>query len=143
MTKGCESQHETQDTTMATIYRQFPVKASAARTWELLRDPAGILDFLPLLESVKVEGDRRVCTTVDGAELEELILGIDDEHRRIAYTIQENPFGIEQHNASMQVVEDDDGVEILWITDVKPDPLAETLASVIDDQVKALSDDLV
>lgn len=104
---------------MATIYRPFTVKATATRTWKLLRDPAGILDLLPILERVEVHGDRRVCTTVDGSELEEMIFGVDDEHRRITYTVRRNPFGIERHGASIQVVGGNGSVQIRWITDVK------------------------
>ncbi|MBO6937888.1 MAG: SRPBCC family protein [Deltaproteobacteria bacterium] len=120
---------------MTTIYRDIPLTLNASDAWQRLRDPSMIDKVVPVVASSTVDGDRRVCTTADGSEIREVILGVDDEHRRISYAVLQSPWGFEFHASSMQVVEQDGEVRMRWITDVKPDTLAEQLAEVIDAQV--------
>jgi hypothetical protein len=45
-----------------------------------------------------VNGDCRTCSLGDQGNLDELIVSVGDERRRIAYSIRESPFGFEHHN---------------------------------------------
>ena len=127
---------------MATIYREFPLSSSAAQAWKRLRAPEDIAKLMPMLADADVSGDVRVCNTVDGAKLRETILSVDDEHRRVAYAITDSPFGMEFHSASMQIVEREGKSAMRWVTDVKPDALAEQLAPVIESQIPGLQESL-
>ena len=127
---------------MATIHRTFDLAGSAEAAWTKLRAVGGVEHLLPMIADSRVEGEQRVCSIVDGGQLSELILGNDDALRRIAYSITESPFPMTFHAASMQVVERDGKVQLVWVTDVKPDALAPELAQVIDSQTPAFADTL-
>jgi len=117
---------------MASIYMDRPLKTNANKAWAKLREldaPEHLMDMIVGTEAV--EGGR-VCTTADGAKLVESILSVDDDNRRVAYTITESPFGMAHHSASMQVIERDGQARLLWITDVSPDGLADALRPVIE-----------
>ncbi|MDT4887111.1 hypothetical protein FQZ97_1235310 [compost metagenome] len=53
----------------------------------------------------------------------ELLVALDDEHRRLAYTVTDGK--ATHHHASAQVFADGEGrSRFVWITDVLPDGLA-------------------
>ena len=68
-------------------------------------------------------------------------MAVDDEHRRVAYTITDSPFPIEAHAASMQVFDAGGGRSTFrWITDVKPDALAEGLSPMLAGAVAGMEE---
>ena len=124
---------------MATIHRDFPVDAPPEKAWAALRDVGRVNELITFLGEVTVEGDRRTCSLGDLGTLDELIVSVDDETRRLAYTIRESPFGFEHHHASMQITENGgSGARFLWTTDVKPDAAAAALSEAIDGAVESL-----
>ena len=77
----------------------------------------------------------------DGAVLAETIIAVDDEHQRVAYTITDSPFPIEVHAASMQVFDAGNGKSTFrWITDLKPDALADGLGPMLQGAVTGLEE---
>ncbi len=124
---------------MATIYRSVTVHLSAEDLWTRVADVGQISDLLDIVHKSSVSGDTRSCTLADGGQLTETIVGIDEEHQRVAYTITDSPFPIEFHAASMQVIDEGNGTSTLvWITDVKPDAMADGLAPMIEVNLDAL-----
>jgi hypothetical protein len=86
-----------------------------------------------------LDGDQRSCLMGDGGSLTETILSVDDEEKRVAYTITDSPFPIEAHAASMQVVDAGDGKSTFqWITDVKPDGMADGLGPLMAGEISNL-----
>ncbi|MCA9556199.1 MAG: SRPBCC family protein [Myxococcales bacterium] len=120
---------------MATIYREFTVDAPADAVWARMSALGRAHELFSFLVGSEVEGDRRVCHMADGARLEELILDVDPERRRIAYAILRSPFGMEFHSASWQAFPRGDTTLFAWTTDVKPDGMAPELAKVIDGEL--------
>ncbi|MFT5203479.1 MAG: hypothetical protein ACI9C1_002879 [Candidatus Aldehydirespiratoraceae bacterium] len=97
---------------------------------------SGLLDMVTVSS---IDGDRRSCTLADGVELSETIISIDEDHQRMAYTITASPFGIQAHSASMQASDAGDGQSTFqWITDVKPDDLADALGLMLAGEVAKL-----
>lgn len=90
-----------------------------------------------------VDGDRRSCTFADGTVLQERIISIDPELKRVAYTITDSPFGLTFHSASMQIVPEADRSRVVWTTDIQPDALKTQLDPLFDqlftELVKGLS----
>ncbi|MEL7371875.1 MAG: SRPBCC family protein [Myxococcota bacterium] len=121
-----------QEKHVATVFKRLSIDAPIDAVWEKIADLEGVHNLMSFLKDAKVEGDRRVCTIHDGAQLTELILGVDPKNRRIAYSITDSPFGFEFHAASWQLRGDKDGTELEWFTDVKPDAAAETVSQAID-----------
>lgn len=71
-------------------------------------------------------GNYRVVTVkATGDEIYELDIAVDNENRRLSYTVP-GLFGAIHHNASMQVLPiDDKSSELVYITDVLPDSFAD------------------
>lgn len=124
---------------MASILRKFTVPAPADQVWAKISDLDNVHTLMSFLVDASVDGDRRTCTTADGGRLEELILGVDDDLKRVGYAITGSPFGLTFHAASWQVMPDgDDASTFVWYTDVKPDAVAPTLEQVIDGEAPNL-----
>lgn len=95
---------------------------------------------MTFLGEVTLDGDRRTCSLGDLGVLDERILSVDAERRRVAYTIQTSPLGFEHHSASMSVHTDADGrTTITWITDFAPGSLAGHVEPLIDQGVASIT----
>jgi len=118
---------------MAFIHKEIAIRASPEKVWAVVRDIGAVHKrFVPgLVTDVRLEAEARVVTFANGMVVRELIVGIDDERRRLAYAAVGGMF--KHHNASMQVMaEGPDGCRLLWITDLLPDEAAEAVSKIID-----------
>lgn len=124
---------------MASIVREFTVATPAADVWAAVADVGAVNQLIDYLGEVTVDGDVRSCRLGDAGTLEELIVSVDHDVRRLAYAIQSSPFGFAHHHASMQVTAVDRGTSRLtWITDIAPDPLVEVVTEPIDAAVASI-----
>lgn len=119
---------------MATIYKEFAVQADAARVWEALRDFGAVHTRLApgFLTACELDGQgARIVHFANGLVARELLVGIDDTHRRLAYTVTDGK--ATHHQASAQVFADGEGrSRFVWITDVLPDGLAAYVEPMMD-----------
>ena len=70
-------------------------------------------------------------TFANGVVARELIVGVDKDARRLAYSVVGGQ--ATHHNASFQVVADGArATKLIWITDVLPDSVAATFEAMID-----------
>ena len=128
---------------MASIYRELELEASPEQAWQAIRDVGNVNKIITHLGEVTMEGDRRTCSLGDAGRLDELIVSVDDDRRRLAYSIQASPFNFSYHSASMQVTHSDgEGSRLLWITDVKPDEAVQVLEEAIDAAASSLRQNL-
>lgn len=124
---------------MATIYREAKLDVPVDEVWQALADVGSINRLIAFLGDVTVDGDERVCALGDG-ELRELIVSVDEEQRRVAYSIQESPFGFRHHHSSMQAVREGEGTRFVWWTDVSPDEAAPALGEALDGALESIRD---
>ena len=125
---------------MATLYKEATVSLSPDALWDKVSDVGGVSGLLNVITHSEVTGDTRTCEMADGGKLTEKILGVDNEHKRVAYTITDSPFPIQFHAASMEVLDAGNGQSKLrWVTDVKPDALADALGPMFDGEMDSLS----
>jgi hypothetical protein len=117
---------------MATIIRKVPVSAGVEQAWAAIADPERVNHLLTFLGAVTVAGNQRTCSLGDQGTLEELLVSIDIDQRRIAYSIVSSPFGFVHHHASMEIVDDPSGATFVWTTDFLPDELHAAIEPVID-----------
>jgi hypothetical protein len=128
---------------MASITEQVSVSVDAQRAWQALRDvgSAHVL-FAPVLVDGSLAGEVRTVTFANGLVAQERILDVDDQQRRVAYAALNVP-GMEYHHASMQVVEDGPGrCRFVWITDVYPAAVADSIRPLITQGAQALKKNL-
>ena len=118
---------------MATIRKDIPLKAPAARVWDVIRDVGAIHTRLApgFVVDTRMEQGARVVTFANGLVARELIVTVDDEAKRLVYSVVGG--AATHHNASFQVISTSDGqTSIVWITDVLPDNVATPLGAMID-----------
>src|SRR5215207_2909648 len=110
---------------MASIIREFVIDADPTDVWEALRDFGAVHERLVPGFVVACDLDKpdsREVTFFNGAIAREVLVGIDEDARRLAYSVVEGPLGSTHHNASAQVgANGGDGSRFIWITDVLPD----------------------
>jgi hypothetical protein len=124
---------------MATIYTEVELDRPADEVWAQVADVGGISNMLSIVDESSAEGDIRRCTLASGAEIEEQIISIDHDTRRVAYTLTKGlPF--DYHAASMQVLpRGEGGCTLRWITDIKPDSEAERMGPMFEADLQRLA----
>ena len=117
---------------MTMIRRTFTVPASADEVWDVFRDLGAVHTRLApgfVTDTVVVSDNLRKVTFANGAIVTEQIVSLDDDDRRLAYTILER--AAEHHHASFEVLPADDGATVVWTTDVLRGPVAETFRATM------------
>jgi hypothetical protein len=128
---------------MASIHKQMAVEVGSDEAWAALRlvgEPHKL--FAPVLVDGQLDGDTRTVRFANGMVLQERILDVNDESRRVAYSAVNGP-GMTYHHASMQVLDEGPGrCRFVWITDFLPPDIAGNLAPLIEQGAKALKTNL-
>jgi Polyketide cyclase / dehydrase and lipid transport len=111
---------------MASIRKEILVDARPDDVWDALRDFGAVDERIArgFVIDAQLDGDERLVTFYDGAQVRELLVGIDDEARRLCYAIAAGPMGIVHYNGSAEVLADGSGTRFVWIVDVLPNELA-------------------
>lgn len=126
---------------MASIWWEEPIGAPADTAWQALRrtDQAHCL-FSPVLVDGKMEDDVREVTFSNGMIVQERIIDVDDQRRRLVYTVLDM---FEHHSASMQIVPvDEETCRFVWITDFLPAERRETVLPLVQQGSRALAANL-
>lgn len=117
---------------MTMIRRTFTVTASPDEVWDVFRDIGAVHTRLApgFVTDTEVLGpDKRRVTFSNGAIVTEKIVSVDDDARRLAYTILER--AAEHHHASFEVLPAGEGATVVWTTDVIRGPVAETFRATM------------
>ena len=87
------------------------------------------------------QGATRLVTFANGLIARELIVDIDDGVRRLVWAVVEGR--PKHHNASLQVLAEGSGnSRIVWIADLLPDDLAEPIAGMMEQGIRAMKQTL-
>ena len=117
---------------MATIRREIAVDVPPATAWAAVRDIGNAHQlFAGVLTDCRLEDGARTVTFANGMVVRELIVGLDDEARRFAWSARGERFV--HHNASLEVLPAEDGKSrVVWIADLLPDEMAPAVAGLMD-----------
>jgi len=124
---------------MASIRKDLMVDAPTEDVWDAIRDVGAVHTRLArqFVQDTRLEHDTRVVTFANGEVVRERIVDIDDQARRLAYSVVE--WRTTHHNASFQVVPDGDGrCRLVWITDLLPHSLAELVGGFMEQGCAAI-----
>ena len=116
---------------MASIIREVVIESSADDVWKVIGEFAtGPSRMAPgFVVDTQAEGDFRTVTFADGTVVTERRIGLDDNARRIAYSIVGGSVEPVHDNASMQAFPDGERrCRLVWTRDVLPDRLAAPIA---------------
>jgi carbon monoxide dehydrogenase subunit G len=121
---------------MASVIRETLINAHPTDVWDALRDFAAVHERLVpgfVVESRLDDETTRVVTFFNGAVAREALVGVDDDARRLAYSVIDGPLGSTHHNSSAQVFADGEHrSRFVWITDVLPDDVGDAVGQLMD-----------
>jgi carbon monoxide dehydrogenase subunit G len=106
---------------MASINEEIHIDAPPADVWDALRDWGALHERLVpgFVTDARLDGEDRIVTFFNGVVARERFVDLDEERRRVAWSVGDGPY--EHHNASAQVHENGDGgTRFVWIADVLP-----------------------
>ena len=120
---------------MATVQVETDISLPAHQVWAAVADVGAVhLRLLPgRVVAARLDGDTRVLTMPDGAEVHELIVAVDHTTRRLAYTVtggQRMP--LTYHHAAFQVIEQAGHSRLVWTTDVLPHAMAGAVRARVE-----------
>src|SRR3989475_6197503 len=118
---------------MASIRKEIPLETSAENMWAAVRDVGALHHRLVpgFVVDTRLEGDARVVTFGNGMVVRELIVDLDDEARRLAWSARGGR--LTHHNASVQVFADGYGrSRLVWIADLLPNEVAGDIRAMIE-----------
>lgn len=128
---------------MASIRREISVGVSSEEAWAAIRDFGAVHRRVApgFLTAVRTDGNDRIVTFAMGAVVTERLVGADDDHRRLVYTVVDGPLGASHHQASVEVVdtEGEAPARVIWITDVLPDEVAPIIDRMMDEGAAAMA----
>lgn len=119
---------------MASIRRELLVDNEPADVWAAIRDVGAVHERLApgFVVDTRLEDGARVVTFANGLVARELIVDVDDEARRLVWSVVGSP-RLTHHNASLQVFAEASGhSRVVWIADLLPDETAGTIAGMIE-----------
>ena len=117
---------------MASIHKEMEIDRSKDFVWDAIRDVGAIHKRLVpgFVVDCKLEGDSRIVTFANGMVARELIVDVDDKTCRHSWSARGEP--LTHHNASIQVFSrGDDKCRVVWIADLMPNGVAETVSEMI------------
>jgi carbon monoxide dehydrogenase subunit G len=124
---------------MASIHREVRIQSDPATVWDALRDVGAIHQRLApgFVTDVRLEEGARVVTFGNGLVARELIVAVDDERRRLVWSVVGGR--MTHHNASAQVFPDGEGCSrFVWIADLLPHEVAPGVAAMMDQGLAAI-----
>jgi carbon monoxide dehydrogenase subunit G len=127
---------------MASIRKEIRVGADPAAVWDAVRDFANVHRRVAagFVTATRLEGDERIVTFVSGTEARERLVDVDDDRRRLVYSVVESPLGLTHHQATVEVLDGSDGgSHLVWISDVLPDQLAPTIDAMMAQGATAIA----
>jgi len=129
---------------MASIRKEVLIDAGAGEVWDALRDVGALHTRLVpgFVTDVQLEGPpgaptARTVTFANGMVARELIVAIDEQARRLVWSIVGGRFT--HHNASAQVFDEGEGrCRFVWIADLLPDELAAAIAPMMEQGIQTI-----
>lgn len=124
---------------MASIHKEIQVRRSREAVWDAVRDVGAIHRRLVpgFVVDCRLEGDSRYLTFGNGMTIREIIVDVDDERFRHAWSARGGP--LTHHNASLQVfAEGEETCRIVWIADLMPSEVAGAIAEMIQQGLETM-----
>jgi carbon monoxide dehydrogenase subunit G len=117
---------------MASIRKEVFIRADRAAVWDAVRDVGALhVRLVPgFAVDTRMDGDARIVTFGNGAVAREVIVAVDDDERRLVWSIVGGRFT--HHNGAVQVLEEPGGARVVWIADLLPHALAAEIAPMME-----------
>ncbi len=121
---------------MGTGQAAIDIDAPADAVWSVIGDFGGIGDWMPGIESCRVEGEDRILEMM-GMTITERLVSKDDAGRVLTYAITDG-VPVEHHQGVITVTPAGDGSHVTWDVDATPDDMAALMAGLYQQALEAL-----
>lgn len=128
---------------MASIRKEVHIDARPETAWAALRDVGALHTRLVpgFVVDTRMEDGARVVTFANGMVARELIVAVDEEARRVVWTVVGGV--MTHHNGSAQVFPDGArACRFVWIADVLPHEVAPAIAAMMDQGIAVIKETL-
>ena len=125
---------------MATLHKEIHIEARPEAIWDAARDVGALHTRLVpgFVVDTQLEGHARIVTFGNGMVVRELIISVDDQRRRLAWTAMGGR--TTHYNAVLEVLADGSGTRVVWTTDLLPDEMAEPVAAMQGNGLAAMKE---
>jgi carbon monoxide dehydrogenase subunit G len=103
------------------IRKEIQIDAPPEKVWDALRDFGALHERLVpgFVTDCRMDGEDRIVTFATGAVMREVLIDLDDENRRLVWSIVDGPY--RHHNGAAQVFSDGGATRFVWTTDLLAD----------------------
>ena len=127
---------------MASVRKEILIDANPDDVWAALRDWGAVHQRLVpgFVTDARLDGDDRIVTFFTGAVVREVLIDLDDEARRLVWSVVDGPYT--HHNGAAQVLESDGRTRFVWIADFLPNELAERTDALMGRGISVIKETL-
>jgi mxaD protein len=121
---------------MASAQAAIDIKKSPGEVWAVIGDFGGLADWMPGIESCRLEGEDRILA-MSGMDITERLVSTSDEARTQTYSIIDG-VPVEFHQATITVSADGDGSQVTWDVEARPDEMAGVMQGIYQQTLDVL-----
>jgi uncharacterized protein YndB with AHSA1/START domain len=128
---------------MASIRKERTIDAAPEAVWDALRDWGALHERLVpgFVVATELDGDDRIVTFFNDAVARERLIDLDEEDRRLVWSIVDGPY--RHHNGAAQVFANGDGTaRFVWVADLLPNELAEITSELMEKGIETVKQTL-
>jgi len=123
---------------MAQGKSEISIDTNPDEIWKVIRDFGGLAQYMPGVDSCTLDGDVRTLQMM-GIEIKEQLRAIDDDTRRLTYSVVESPMNnMVSHEATIAIDPEGSGSHVTWTVDVEPADLLPIFQGAYDNAVAGL-----
>jgi len=123
---------------MAQGKSEISIDTNPDEIWKVIRDFGGLAQYMPGVDSCTLDGDVRTLQMM-GIEIKEQLRAIDDDTRRLTYSVVESPMSnMVSHEATIAIDPEGSGSHVTWTVDVEPADLLPIFQGAYDNAVAGL-----
>jgi hypothetical protein len=127
---------------MASIRKEVVIDCSPETAWDALRDVGALHTRLVpgFVTDTRMEEGARVVTFGNGMVARELIVDVDEQTRRVVWSVVGT--AMTHHNGAAQVIPEGDGCRFVWIADLLPHEAAPPVAAMMEQGIQVIQQTL-
>ncbi len=118
---------------MAGIHKEILIDARPEDVWDALRDWGALHERLVpgFVVDARLDGEDRIVTFFNGLVVRELLIDLDEERRRLAWSVVDGPYT--HHNGVAQVFAEEPGrTRFVWDADLLPHEAAAPTSEAME-----------